>query len=169
MRGIRARLTGRDLVIFDVFAFTGLRAGEARRVARVHLKVPGILETPGTKTDYAGAPIPVPMDLYARLLALPAVDDADPILFEQESHRTWLEEVLQPAAKDCGIERIDTRMLRRTVLTLMRTHDKGAASRLARHADSSMLDTVYDNADLGRVRAAQDSVFDEVTEKGRVN
>lgn len=177
MRALRGKMVNdRDLLIFDTFAFTGLRAGEARRVAKIHLRTQGILETPGTKTDFAGLPIPVPSDVYVRLLRLPAVNDRDPILFEQESHRTWLEEVLQPAWLECQkateateFMQIDTRMLRRTVLTFMREMDKGAASRLARHADSSMMDKVYDNADLARVSAAQDLIFEQVTKKPRVS
>ncbi len=168
LRAIRGKITSeRNRVIFDVFAFTGLRAGEARRVARVHLQVPTILETPGTKTDFAGLPIPVPADVFGRLLKLPSVSDRDPILFEQESHRTWLEDVLQPAAVACEIKmKVDTRMLRRTVLTMMREKDKGAASRLARHSDSSMLDKVYDNADLERVLLAQEEIFAKVVNGG---
>lgn len=165
LRALRGRMTSdRDLAIFDVFSFAGLRAGEARRVALIHLQTQGILETPGTKTDLADLPIPIPSDLYVRLLRLPAAGDRDPILFEQESHRTWLEDVLQPAAVSCGIPlKVDTRMLRRTILTFMRAKDPGAASRLARHSDSSMIDDVYDNADLARVALVQDEVFAEVT------
>lgn len=167
---IRAQLTGRDRTIFDVLAFLGPRAIEARKLARRHVSKLGYVDIPGTKTNLAADVVPVPPELQAELIALAelAVTDDQPILFEQESHRTWLEEVLQPAAKLAGVNHIDFKMMRRTALTHTAKTDRGAASRLGRHSNSTMLDAVYDSPDLDRVRVAQGSYFDEVARE-RVN
>lgn len=166
IRAIRQQLAGRDLVIFDVLAFVGLRAIEARRLARVHLQVPGMINVPGSKTKLSSAFVPVPAELYAQLLDMAAVgvNDNDPILFEQQSHRTWLESVLQKAAGRAGIKHVvDMRGMRRSTLTHTAKQDRGAASRLGRHKDARMIDTVYDNPDLDRVKVAQDAFFKEIT------
>lgn len=157
---IRAELGERDQIIFDVMVNLGLRAGEANKITRRHLTKPGVLDTPGTKTELSDQPIPIPADLDVRLQALAAAAPYDhKLLFEQVSHRTWLEEVLQPAAKRAiDIDKIDMRMLRRTALTLMAGVDEAAASRMARHSDGAMIAKVYNNAPFKRVARAQDAV-----------
>ena len=169
VRALRGQLAGLDLLILDVYLFLGLSAMEGWRLELRHVGAK-CLWIPGTKTDRRAAELPVVDDLAARLNELvtarreAGASDSRKLLFDDASHRPWLEKVLKPAGERAGIKAITMLDLRRTYGSMLSRHsDPGTAARGMRNSTEVAMKHYIGGEDAG-LKAAMEAMAASIRE-----